>query len=198
MDENELRAITIGELRPLDGHVVLAEYDPQWPRQFEREAARIRAALGTRALAIEHCGSTSVPGLAAKPLIDALLVVHDAGDEPAYVPALEAAGYVLRIREHDFFEHRLFKGPDVDVNVHVFSRDCPEIARMLRFRDWLRRDEADRRRYEGVKRELAARTWRHVQDYADAKSEVVADILARADAAAQAAAPSASATRDPS
>jgi len=183
MDDDRLRAITIGELKPLEGRIVLAEYDPAWPRQFEREAARIRAALAERALAVEHCGSTSVPGLAAKPLIDILLVVADSADEPSYVAALEAAGYVLRIREPDWYQHRLFKGPDIDVNLHVLSAGCPEIARMLCFRDWLRRDEADRRLYQGVKRDLASRDWRHVQDYADAKGRVVEEILARALAA---------------
>jgi GrpB-like predicted nucleotidyltransferase (UPF0157 family) len=183
MDEDRLRAITVGALTPLAGRVVLAEYDPAWPGQFEREAARIRAALGERALAVEHCGSTAVAGLAAKPLIDLLLVVADASDEAGYLPALAAVGYVLRIREPDWHQHRLLKGPDVDVNVHVFSAGCPEIARMLRFRDWLRRDLGDRALYERVKRDLAARDWRHVQDYADAKSRVVEEILARALAA---------------
>ena len=87
---------------------------------------------------LEHAGSTSVPGLAAKPRIDIMLAVPDSADEPSYVPALEAAGYVLRIREPDWYEHRVFKGPDTDVNLHVFSAGCPEIARMLLFRDWLR------------------------------------------------------------
>jgi GrpB-like predicted nucleotidyltransferase (UPF0157 family) len=183
MDEDRLRAITIGELKPLDGRIALAEYDPAWPRQFEREAARIRGALAERALAIEHCGSTSVPGLAAKPLLDILLVVANSGEEASYVPSLEAAGYLLRIRERDWYEHRLLKGPDVDVNVHVFSVGCPEIARMLCFRDWLRRDAADRRRYEQVKRELAALDWKYVQNYADAKNDVVEEILTRALAA---------------
>ena len=87
---------------------------------------------------LEHTGSTSVPGLAAKPIIDITLAVPDSSDEDAYAPALEAAGYVLRIREPDWHEHRVFKGPDTNVNLHVFSDGCPEIDRMLRFRDWLR------------------------------------------------------------
>ncbi len=99
----------------------------------------------------------------------------------AYAPALEAAGYELRIREPDWFEHRLFKGPDTDVNVHVFSAGCPEVDRMLRFRDHLRADRADRELYERTKRELAARRWRYVQHYANAKSDVVAAIMTRAD-----------------
>ncbi len=125
-------------------------------------------------------GSTSVPGLAAKPIIDILLVVADSADEGAYVPALEAAGYRLCIREPLWFEHRLFKGPDTDVNLHVLTRSCPEIERIMRFRDWLRSHPEDRARYEATKRELAARTWRYVQNYADAKTALVEAIMARA------------------
>lgn len=183
MDEDELRAVTVGELRPLEGKIEIADYDPEWPRLFAREAARIREALGERALLVEHVGSTSVPGLAAKPRIDILLAVERSADEADYVPALEGAGYVLRIREPAWHEHRLLKGPDTDVNLHVLSRGCPEIERMLRFRDWLRRDEADRERYARVKRELARRDWRYTQEYADAKTVIVDEILARAEAA---------------
>ena len=179
--EEELRAIHVsGEPRRLDGQIVLVEYDPEWPPLFEREAARIRAALGERALLIEHVGSTSVPGLAAKPKIDILLEVADTRDEPAYVPDLETAGYVLRIREPDWHEHRLFKGPDTEVNLHVFSTGCVEIERMLRFRDHLRKNDADRDLYLRTKRDLAHRTWKYTQHYADAKSQVVEEILARA------------------
>jgi GrpB-like predicted nucleotidyltransferase (UPF0157 family) len=104
-------------------------------------------ALGQDALRIEHAGSTSVPGLVAKPIIDMLLVVADSAEEAAYVPALEAAGNVLRIREPDWYEHRMFKGADAEIHLHVFTRGCPEIERMLMFRDRLRRDAADRDRY---------------------------------------------------
>ena len=133
-------------------------------------------------LRIEHVGSTSVPGLAAKPLIDIVLVVADTTDEDAYVPPLEAAGYVLRIREPDWFEHRLFKGPDTNVNVHTFSEGCEEVDRMVAFRDWLRTHDDDRDLYLAAKRELAQREWKYVQNYADAKSAVVREILARASA----------------
>jgi GrpB-like predicted nucleotidyltransferase (UPF0157 family) len=107
-------------------------------------------------------------------------VVEDSADESAYVPALEAAGYVLRIRESEWFEHRLFKGPDTNVNLHVFSRGCVEADRMVAFRDHLRANEPDLRLYEDAKRELAARRWKYVQNYADAKTAVVSEIMARA------------------
>jgi GrpB-like predicted nucleotidyltransferase (UPF0157 family) len=178
--EEQLRAVTVGELRPLSGPILLVDYDPDWPAQFRREADRIRAALGDRALRIEHVGSTSVPGLPAKPTIDVLLVVAASADEPAYVPALEAAGYRLRIREPDWYEHRMLKGPDADVNLHVFSPGQPEVGLMLAFRDRLRVDPADRALYARTKRELAKQWWHYVQDYANAKTAVVEEILARA------------------
>jgi GrpB-like predicted nucleotidyltransferase (UPF0157 family) len=163
-----------------NGPVVLAPYDVSWPRAFERESARVRAALGGRVLLMEHVGSTSVPGLAAKPIIDMLLVVPQSADEPSYVPPLQAAGYRLVVREPHWHEHRVFKGPDTNINLHTFSPDSPEVARMIAFRDRLRADAADRTQYVNTKRELAARTWAYVQDYADAKSAVVETILGRA------------------
>jgi GrpB-like predicted nucleotidyltransferase (UPF0157 family) len=178
--EEELRAFTVGELRRLDGEIVLADYDPLWRDLFEREAQRIRAALGDEALQVEHVGSTSIPGLAAKPIIDIVLAVADSADEPRYVPALEAVGYVLRIREPDWHEHRVFKGPDTDVNLHVFTQGSAEIERMLLFRDWLRGHAEDRELYERAKRALARQNWQYVQDYADAKTTIVTEILERA------------------
>ena len=180
VSDEDLQAVTVGVRLPHNAPVTLAEYDPAWPELFEREARRIRDALGDAAIEVEHTGSTSVPGLAAKPIIDITLVVPDSADEAAYVPHLEAAGYVLRIREPDWHEHRLLKGPDTDVNVHVFSAGSVEVARMVGFRDWLRAHPDDRHLYEQTKRELAARTWRHVQHYADAKTAVVEAIVARA------------------
>jgi GrpB-like predicted nucleotidyltransferase (UPF0157 family) len=180
--DEELAAVRIGPLEPLDAPITLVDYDAAWPGLYEREAARIRSALGEQALLLEHVGSTSVPQLAAKPRIDIVLAVADSSDESGYVPILERAGYVLRIREPDWHEHRLFKGPDTEVNLHVFSEGCIEIDRLLRFRDHLRRDEADRLHYESTKRDLAKRAWKHVQHYADAKTTVVEEILQRAGA----------------
>jgi GrpB-like predicted nucleotidyltransferase (UPF0157 family) len=158
----------------------LAPYDPDWTKQFSLHARHIRDALSERVLLLEHVGSTSVPGLSAKPVIDMVLAVSNSADEPSYVPLLEARGFVLRIREPDWFQHRLLKAPDIAGNLHVFSLGCEEVDRMLIFRDWLRAHDDDRRRYEETKRKLAAQTWKHTQHYADAKSEVVQEILARA------------------
>jgi GrpB-like predicted nucleotidyltransferase (UPF0157 family) len=165
---------------PMPARIELRDYDPSWPQLYAREAARIRSALGERVVRLEHAGSTSVPGLAAKPIIDVLLEVPDAAEEAAYLPAMEAAGYVVRLREPDWFQHRLLKGPDTDLNLHVFSAHCPETDRMLLFRDWLRGHAGDRELYVRTKRELAARPWTSVQQYADAKTAVIGAILARA------------------
>jgi GrpB-like predicted nucleotidyltransferase (UPF0157 family) len=164
----------------LSERVVIVEYDHEWPAMFAREAASIRAALGDRALQIEHVGSTSVPGLAAKPVIDILLVVSDSADEAAYVPDLEARGYSVRIREPEWYEHRLFNGDAAPLNLHVLSAGCEEIDRMIVFRDWLRTNAADRDLYERTKRQLAESAWSSVQDYADAKTAVVGEIMTRA------------------
>jgi GrpB-like predicted nucleotidyltransferase (UPF0157 family) len=180
VDEEQILAARVGEPPPQYQDVVIADYDPEWPRWFERAAEQIRATLGDKVLQLDHVGSTSVPGLPAKPLIDINLVVADTTDEDAYVPRLEAIGYELRIREPDWYEHRLLRGYDPPVNLHVFNPGCEELDRMLRFRDHLRTNAADRELYERTKRELAARRWKYVQNYADAKSEIVSEILARA------------------
>jgi len=180
MTEEQIRAVTIGELAPLSAPIRVVEYDPDWPERFRREADGIRAVLGDRVLLLEHVGSTAVPGLPAKPIIDMLLVLANSADEPAFVPAMEGAGYVLRIREPEWNEHRLFKRPDSNINLHVFSSGCPEIARMLAFRDWLRINTSDRNLYARTKLELAQKNWKYVQNYADAKTAVVEQIMARA------------------
>jgi len=180
MDDEQILAASVGEPPPTYKEVVLAEYDHEWSNWFERAAEQIRGALGDAVWRLAHVGSPSVPGLAAKPLIDINLVVDDTTDEAAYVPQLEALGYVLRVREPDWYEHRLLRGYDPPVNLHVFPPNCEEIVRMLVFRDWLRTNDEDRELYAQTKRELAAKEWKYVQNYADAKSEVVRQILDRA------------------
>ena len=147
-----------------------------------QQKERIHAALGPRALQIEHVGSTSVPRLAAKPVIDIVLVVTNSADEAGYLPDLEAAGYLLQFREPDWYEHRFLRDHDPDVQVHVFSLGNPEVARMVLFRDRLRSRSDERELYQRTKRELAARRWDYIQDYADAKSTVIEEIISRAQA----------------
>ncbi|MBV9401898.1 MAG: GrpB family protein [Bryobacterales bacterium] len=167
-------------MKPLSAPILLVAYDPTWPDRFQHEAERIRKALGEQVLRIEHVGSTSVPGLAAKPVIDILLVVADSANETEYVAALEGIGHKLRVREPGWYEHRMFKGPENDVNLHVFSVGCPEIARMLAFRRALRTNEADRELYARSKRALAQQEWKYTQNYADAKAPVIEEIMSRA------------------
>ena len=155
--------------------IVIADYDPAWPARFELERDRVRSALGPRALSIEHFGSTAVPGLAAKPIVDLMVTVEDAEDEGLVAP-LEAAGYELRVREPG---HRMFRTPERDVHVHVWGRSDPEVARHLRFRDRLRTDADDRLAYEELKRELASREWPDMNYYAEAKSDLIAEIIGR-------------------
>lgn len=176
--EDYLRQVTVGAIeRPA---IVVVDYDSAWPARFAAHEAAIRGALGDRAKQVEHVGSTAVPGLAAKPIIDVLLVVDDSADEDSYLPALEAAGYELRIREPDFHQHRMLRTPGRDVHLHVLSTGSPEIERYLLLRDRLRGDEADRTLYEQTKRELASRPWPTMQHYAEAKGALIEEMIARA------------------
>jgi GrpB-like predicted nucleotidyltransferase (UPF0157 family) len=166
----------IGGLEPGDIHIVA--YDPVWPETYQKQQRIIADALGIALLRIEHIGSTAVPGLAAKPIIDILIVVADSADEASYLPRLEAAGYELRVREPGFHQHRMFRTPARDVHIHVWSSDAPEIARQLTFRDRLRANAYDRTRYEDTKRRLAALAWPDMNAYAEAKTAVIEAILA--------------------
>jgi GrpB-like predicted nucleotidyltransferase (UPF0157 family) len=155
--------------------IAIVEYDAEWPRRFARERERLAAALGERALRIEHVGSTAVPGLGAKPIVDVLVAVADP-QEGSLAARLEAAGYELRVREAG---HRMFRTPARDVHVHVWPESDPEIERTLQFRDRLRSDGADRAAYERLKRELARREWSDMNEYAEAKTPLIEEILAR-------------------
>ncbi|MCO8286417.1 GrpB family protein [Tetragenococcus halophilus] len=178
-NDEYLKKVTVGRRNSHNAPIELIDYNPKWVDLFGKEARRIKSILGNKVLQLEHVGSTSVPDLCAKPIIDILLVVADSSYESSYVPVLESAGYTLRIREPEWYEHRLFKGPDTDINLHVFSEGALEIDKMLRFRDWLRTNREDREKYAKVKRELAQNTWENVQDYADAKTETVEEIMKR-------------------
>lgn len=184
LDDNErdayLERVRIGGATVHNAPVVLEDYDPEWPNQYERVAAIIQGALGNTVRQLEHAGSTSVPGLPAKPIIDIVLAVPDSTNEDEYVPQLERAGFALRIREPEWFEHRLLKFTDPDANLHVFTFGCTEIDKMMLFRDWIRAHPEDRDLYASEKRRLGAQTWKYVQHYADAKTAVVEEILARA------------------
>jgi GrpB-like predicted nucleotidyltransferase (UPF0157 family) len=157
--------------------ITVVDYDPRWPRHFEDTAERVRGVLGGRALSVEHIGSTSVPGLAAKPIVDMLLTVADVGDEAAYVPTLESIGFVLRVREP---AHRMLRTVGRDTHLHVYEPDRAEVRDYLDLRDWLRVDADDRALYAAEKRRLAEEQWRDMNEYADAKTDIIRDILTRA------------------
>ncbi|KQM40707.1 GrpB family protein [Microbacterium sp. Leaf203] len=162
--------------------IEIVDPDAAWPGVFEMLRSRIDGALGDRVLAIEHVGSTSVPGLAAKPVIDIDLTVADTDDEDAYVPALEALGFALRVREPWWLGHRCLVSAEPAANLHVWPPDSPEAARHRLFRDWLRADEADRQRYAAVKREVAADGL--MSEYNARKEGVIREIYTRAFTAA--------------
>lgn len=176
----EIDAAYSDRAEALETRIQIVDYDPEWPNQFSVVASRVRSALGSAVLSLEHVGSTAVPGLAAKPIIDVHLVVADSAREQEYLPQLRAAGYELAVREPDWFEHRMLKGSEPAANLHVFSAQCPELERVRTLRDWLRGNADDRRLYERVKRSLAERDWTHVQHYADAKTTVIEEIMSRA------------------
>jgi GrpB-like predicted nucleotidyltransferase (UPF0157 family) len=171
--------IPSANLRPLSGPIRIVDYDSDWPRRFDLEANKIRSVLGSRAFSVEHVGSTAVPGLAAKPIIDVLHVVTNSAGESEYVQALERVGYQLHIREPGWHEHRMFKSSAMDVNLHVFSIGSTEVERMLAFRDWLRSNASDCELYARSKRALAQRDWKYTQNYADAKTAVIKEIPSR-------------------
>ncbi len=152
-------------------------HDPGWASAYERHRDRIRGAVGPVAVSVEHIGSTSVPGLAAKPIIDILMTIPDITAEEDYVVPLRAAGYDLRVREPG---HRMLRTPERDVHVHVLEPDDPAAGDYLVFRDHLRADASDRAWYEHTKRELASRDWPDMNAYAEAKTSVVEEIKRRA------------------
>lgn len=178
MEENRdayLDQVLIGGREPAS--IIVQDYDEQWLLRFEDAADCVRRVLGERALGVEHIGSTSVPGLAAKPIIDMLLTVVDVTDEEAYVPPLESIGFVLRVREP---EHRMLRTKAQDVHLHVYEPAHPQVQDYLDLRDWLRVNAGDRELYARTKRQLAEQQWSDMNHYADAKADVVLEILARA------------------
>ncbi|MGU3408796.1 GrpB family protein [Microbacterium sp. M1A1_1b] len=159
--------------------VGLHEYDEAWPATYRDHEQRIRRALGALPVVVEHIGSTAVPGLAAKPIIDVVVAVPDVTDEAAYLEPLLVAGYQLRVREPG---HRLVRTPERDVHVHVYEQGTPAVDAYLLLRDHLRADDADRALYEQTKRALMTRQWDDMNAYADAKTSVIEAIKHRAHA----------------
>lgn len=169
--------------RRIKNKLEIVEPNPLWPQSYELLKERIVSALGSTIVEISHVGSTSVPGLPAKDLIDIDLTVKDVLDEDSYVPQLEAAGFDFLFREPKWHQHRFFCAYEPVANLHIFGPDCPEAVRHKIFRDWLRKSPEDRELYAQAKREAAeaARNANEdVNQYSQRKGGTVAAILNRA------------------
>jgi GrpB-like predicted nucleotidyltransferase (UPF0157 family) len=173
--EGWLDEVVIGERQP--GPIRLVAYDPEWPAQYDRIHDRLQGALGTRARMIEHIGSTAVPGLLAKPIIDVLVTVDDVEDEGAYASAITRLGHDLRVREPG---HRMFRPASLDTHVHVWNEGSREQRDHLLLRDWLRHSADDCATYARLKRRLADEDWPDVNYYAQAKGGLIGELLDRA------------------
>ncbi|KAF7170802.1 hypothetical protein CNMCM5623_003321 [Aspergillus felis] len=163
--------------------IEIVDYDPSWPTAFASIAQRIKSALGPKALTVNHAGSTSVPGLPAKAIIDVDLVVPDPTAEDDYVPALQAAGFQFLFREPNWYQHRFFWLAEPYANVHVFGPGAAELSRHQRFREWLIAHPEDRELYVRAKREAARETRENgesVQEYNFRKESVIEEIMVRA------------------
>jgi GrpB-like predicted nucleotidyltransferase (UPF0157 family) len=159
--------------------IVVEDYDPAWVERFAAASSALREVLGGLIIEVEHVGSTSVPGLAAKPIIDIDLLVADTADESRYVPILETLGYRLVLREPWWHGHRMLVSSAEDINLHVWPQAAPEPIRHRLFRDWLRSHPEDRELYASTKRRLARETVDRPGDYSLAKNAVIDDIYTR-------------------
>jgi GrpB-like predicted nucleotidyltransferase (UPF0157 family) len=180
----QMDAALVGEPPAKWASIVIEDYDPAWADRFAATSSLLSEVLGDLIISVEHVGSTSVPGLAAKPIIDIDLLIEQTTDEGSYVPALERGGYRLVLREPWWYGHRMLVSPEADVNLHVWPRDAPEPIRHRLFRDWLRSHLDDRELYATTKRHLARDTADQPSDYSLAKNDVIDDIFARIFAAA--------------
>lgn len=159
--------------------IEVVDYDPSWPAAYDELRDAIVRALGNAVLSVEHVGSTSVPGLAAKPVIDIDLTVADSGDESAWLPALEAVGLELSVREPEWEQHRCLRAHAPRGNVHIWSPGSIEAQRHVVFRDWLRTHPSDRDHYANIKRTVAAEGHTDVMDYNNAKGAMIYDLYER-------------------
>ena len=168
--EDQIQAVRLGGARPLPGgRMLLVEYDPTWPGLFVREAARVRDVLGDRVHLLEHVGSTSVPDCwPSRSSTCCSRFRTQLTSRPTY-RSCSGPGTSCASVNLTGISTASFKGPDADINLHVFSDGCPEIDRMLLFRDWLRSNPEDCEQYARAKRDLAQRTWTYTQNCADAQ-----------------------------
>lgn len=158
--------------KPKITSISIEPYSPDWKKVFQNQKAKIKDALGNTALTIEHIGSTAVPELHAKPIIDIDLIVKNPNQEESYIPMLKKIGYELIIREPSWYQHRMLRLKNPCVNLHIFAPNCAEHIRHCLFRDWLCEHEDDRQLYTNAK--LAARhSVTTTQDYNQNKQSTV-------------------------
>lgn len=160
--------------------IKIVPYSQNWPIQFQNHAKRIKNALGSVALRIEHIGSTSVEELAAKPIIDILVVIADPSQEELYLPALVDAGYELRVREPEYDNHRMFRTPERDVHIHIYPPHSEEVERYLLFRDFLRNNPRVRGEYANLKQKLSESNWKDMNEYSSAKTSFIDGVINQA------------------
>ncbi len=175
----EMNQAAVSGERQRVAEIIVVPPDKSWPEQYKRLETAIRQALGRRVVTLEHVGSTSVPDLYAKPVIDIALTLVEAANEPSYVPDLETKGFYLVIREPDWQEHRCLVRQAPRCNLHVFPPDAIEPRRQRAFRDWLHTHPDDRDAYAALKRELAMRSFGSVAEYNNEKAGLIYDIYER-------------------
>jgi GrpB-like predicted nucleotidyltransferase (UPF0157 family) len=175
----QMAAALVGEPPTRWQAIVIEDYDPAWVDRFAAADSSLHEVLGGLIVDVEHVGSTSVPGLAAKPIIDIDLLLADTADESRYLPTLERLGYRLVLREPWWYGHRMLVSSAEDVHLHVWPPGAPEPVRHKLFRDWLRSHPEDRELYASTKRRIARDTVRCPGDYNLAKNDVIDDIYAR-------------------
>jgi len=159
-------------------HVEVVDYNPIWPEQFQEEAVQIRRALGQELVATYHMGSTSVPGIKAKPIIDILAEVRDIDKIDELNENLARLGYEAK-GEFGIRGRRFFIKNDGQVrthHLHVFQSGHPEIERVLTFRDYLCAHPQDARAYEQLKEELAHKYPQDRESYTEGKTDFIREL----------------------
>ena len=161
--------------------ILVVEYDPQWPVLFEQEKAAIITVLGSSRLVVEHIGSTAVPGLAAKPVIDLGVGIRSLAEAPVLIPSIETLGYAYEPTLEQFTPERRFfwKGtPTVHTyHLHMAEMDNPILVRPLRFRDYLRRHPGLAEKYGEIKQELAKRCGQDLDAYVNGKTAFIEQVM---------------------
>jgi GrpB-like predicted nucleotidyltransferase (UPF0157 family) len=178
VEENSIQT----EYRP-GGLIVLVPYDPRWCSDFEQESASVRAALGDLLMALHHIGSTAIPGIVAKPVVDMLAVVTDVVLLDTRAHLLEDLGYEAMgefgIEGRRYFRKNSKEGARTH-QIHAFAGGAPEIDRHLAFRDYLRGHPDEAQQYENLKLELARHFITDTASYTDGKTEFIREIERRA------------------